>query len=84
MYGARQLWPVRLSPTRPQEVIDFEELMSDLITMAQSPSRIETDEFSFDLLTYSVLCGAIRAYDCQPSEINLHIDHFPTLGAIRV
>ena len=24
-YGARQLWPVRLSPTRPQQIIDFEE-----------------------------------------------------------
>ena len=34
-YGARQLWPVRLSPTRPQEVIDFEELLSELITMAR-------------------------------------------------
>ena len=34
-HGARQLWPVRLSPTRPQEVIDFEELLSELITMAR-------------------------------------------------
>ena len=23
----------------------------------------------------------MRAYDCQPSEINLHIDHSPALGA---
>ena len=34
-YDAKQLWPVRLSPTRPQEVIDFEELLSELITMAR-------------------------------------------------
>ena len=34
-HGARQLWSVRLSPTRPQEVIDFEELLSELITMAR-------------------------------------------------
>ena len=34
-YGARQLWPVRRNPTRPQEVIDFEELLSELITMAR-------------------------------------------------
>ena len=30
-----QIWPVRLSPTRPEEVIDFEELLSELITMAR-------------------------------------------------
>ena len=34
-YGARQLLPVRLSPTRPQEVIDFEELLSEPITIAR-------------------------------------------------
>ena len=34
-YGARQLYAVRFSPTRPQEVIDFEELLSKLITMAR-------------------------------------------------
>ena len=34
-YGARQLWPVRLSPTRPQEVVDFEELLSEPITIAR-------------------------------------------------
>ena len=33
-YGARQQWPVRLSPTRPQEVIEVKELLSELITMA--------------------------------------------------
>ena len=33
--GARRLWPVRLSPTWPQEVIDFKELLSDLITMTR-------------------------------------------------
>ena len=34
-YGARQLWSVRLSPTRPQEVIDLEELLSEVITTAR-------------------------------------------------
>ena len=29
------IWPVRHGPTRPQEVIDFEELLSELITMAR-------------------------------------------------
>ena len=29
------VWHVRLSPTRPQEVIDFEELLSELIMMAR-------------------------------------------------
>ena len=39
VYGARQLWPVRLSSTRSQEVIDFEELLSELIMMARRMLR---------------------------------------------
>ena len=53
-YGARQLWPVRLSPIRPQEVIGFGELLSELITMARMlrpPPRIKTGSA---LLTYGV------------------------------
>ena len=69
-YGARQLWPVRLSPTRPQEVIDFEELLSELITMARMlrphlGSRLS--QCSTDLwgtLAYPVSRGAMRAYEC--------------------
>ena len=56
-YGARQLWPARLSPIRPQEVIDFEELLSELIhdgTDAPPPPRIKTGQCSADLLTYGV------------------------------
>ena len=53
-YGARQLWPVRLSPTRPQEFIDFEDLLSELITMARMlrphlGSRLDTGQCSADL-----------------------------------
>ena len=61
-YSARQLWPVRLSPTRPQEVIDFEELL-----------KVGA------LLTCLVRSDA--GEDCYPSEINVHIDHSPALGA---
>ena len=43
-YGARQLWPMRLSPTRPQEVIDFEELLSEVITMAHGCSAPTSDQ----------------------------------------
>ena len=45
--------PVRLSPTRPQEAIDFEELLSELITMAwmlrpHLGPRIKTGQCSAD------------------------------------
>ena len=53
-YGARQLWPVRLSPTRPQEVIDFEELLSELITMARMLRRHLGSRLVSALRTYGV------------------------------
>ena len=33
--GVQQLWPLRLSLTRPHDDFDFEELLSDLITIAR-------------------------------------------------
>ena len=64
-YGARQLWPVRLSPTRPLEVIEFEELLSELITMARMLRPHLGSRLVSALLTYGYLLGgAIRAYDC--------------------
>ena len=53
-YGARQLWPVRLSPTRPLEVIDFEELLSELITMARMLRPHLESSLVSALLTYGV------------------------------
>ena len=47
-YRAEQLWPLRISPTRPQEFIDLEELLSELITMARMP-RIKTGQCYADL-----------------------------------
>ena len=35
LVGAKQPWPVRPSPTRPQEVLGFEELLSELIARAR-------------------------------------------------
>ena len=35
LLGAWQPWPVKPSPTRPQEVIGFEELLSELIARAR-------------------------------------------------
>ena len=32
--GVQQLWPLKLSPTRPYDYFNFEELLSDLITIA--------------------------------------------------
>ena len=33
--GVQQLWPLRLSLTRPHDDFNFEELLSDLITIAR-------------------------------------------------
>ena len=46
--------PVRLSPTRPQEVIDFEELLSELITMARMLRPLLGSRLVGALLTYGV------------------------------
>ena len=53
-YGARQLRPVRLSPTRPQEVSAFEELLSELITMARMLHTHLGSRLVSALLTYGV------------------------------
>ena len=53
-YGARQLWPVRLSPTRPQEVVDFEELLSEFITIARMLRPHLGSRLVSALLTYGV------------------------------
>ena len=45
---------MRLSPTRPQEVIDFEELLSELITMARMLSPNLGSRLFSALLTYGV------------------------------
>ena len=34
LLGAKQPWPARPSPTRPQEVLGFEQLLSELIARA--------------------------------------------------
>ena len=46
--------PVRLSPTGPQEVIDFEELLSELITMARMLHPHLGSRLVSVLLTYSM------------------------------
>ena len=33
--GVQQLWPLKLSLTRPQDDFNFEELLSDLTTIAR-------------------------------------------------
>ena len=35
LLGARQPWPARPNPTRPQEVLGFKELLSELIARAR-------------------------------------------------
>ena len=53
-YGARQLGPVRLSPARPQEFIDFEELFSEHIAMARMLRPRLGSRLVSALLTYGV------------------------------
>ncbi len=45
---------MRLSPTRPQEVIDFEELLSELITMARMLRPHLGSRLVGAMLTYGV------------------------------
>ena len=45
---------MRLSPTRPQEVIDFEELLSELITMARMLRPHLGSRLVSAMLTYGV------------------------------
>ena len=71
--------------TRPWEVIDFEELLSELIARARmlhlhlGPRLVSTS------MTYGVRCHAFidrrMRTDCLPSEINLHINHSQLQGA---
>ena len=77
---------MRLSPTRPQEVIDFEELLCELITMARMLRPLLGSRLVGALLTYvyagvPCLVRSDAGVDFKPSEINLHVDHSPTLGA---
>ena len=53
-YGAKQLWPVRHSPTRPQKVIYFEELLSELNKMARKLRPHLSSRLVSALLTYVV------------------------------
>ena len=53
-YGAEQLWPMRLGPTRPQEVIDFGELLGELITMARMLRPHLGSRLVSALLTYGM------------------------------
>ena len=46
--------PVRLCPTRPQEALDFEELLSDLITMVRMLRPHIGLRLASALLTYGV------------------------------
>ena len=48
---------MRLSLTRPQEVIDFEELLSELITMARMLRPHLGSRLVRALLTYGVYAG---------------------------
>ena len=50
---------MRLSPTRPQEVIDFEKLLSELITMARMLRPHLGSKLVGALLTYGVLYAGV-------------------------
>ena len=51
-----------MEPARPQEVIDFEELLSELITMARMLRPRLGSRLVSAMLTYGVRC---RALSCE-------------------
>ena len=64
MLGAKQPWPVRPRPTRPQEVLGFEELQSELIARARMlhphlGSRLVSAPLTFGV-RYRTLSGKER------------------------
>ena len=65
--GVQQLWPLRLSLTRPHDDFNFEELLSDLTTIARiirphlGSSLVSTSRLTFGVhcctLPHEELCG---------------------------
>ena len=86
LLGAWQPWSVRPSPTRPWEVISFEELSSELIARARMLRSHLGSRLVSTLLAHGVRC---RTLSCEERcgrmianpVISLHIDHSPALGA---
>ena len=62
LLGAWQPWPVRASPTRPWEVIGFEELLSELIARARMLRPHLGSRLVSTLLAYGVRC---RTLSCE-------------------
>ena len=73
LLGARQPRLARPSPAQPQGILGYEKLVAE----QAHPPRIGTGQCSTDLwgtLPYpAVWCGAMRAYEHEPSDINLHM-----------
>ena len=59
LLGAKQLWPARPSPTRPQEVLGFEELLSELIARARMPRPHLGSRLVSAPLTFGVHCRTL-------------------------
>ena len=62
LLGARQPWPKKPSPTRPWEVIGFEELLGELIARARMHRPHLGSRLVSAMLTYGVRC---RALSCE-------------------
>ena len=62
LLGAWQPWSVRASPTRPWEVIGFEELLSELIARARMLRPHLGSRLVSAMLTYWVRC---RTLSCE-------------------
>ena len=63
LLGARQPWPVRPSPTPPQEVIGFEELLSELIARARMLRPHLGSRLVSAKLAYGVSCRPLACVE---------------------
>ena len=54
--GVQQLWPLRLSLTRPHDDFNFEELLSDLVTIARMIRPHRGSRLISARLTFGVHC----------------------------
>ena len=84
LLGAKQLWPARPSPTRPQDVLGFEELLSELIARARMLRPHLGSRPVTAPLTSGVHCRTLSGKErCGRMIANplLLIDQSPALGA---
>ena len=69
--GVQQLWPLRLSLTRPHDDFNFEELLSDLITIARMIRTKLGSRLFGARLTFGVHCCTLTREERCGRRTNL-------------